>query len=42
VIDENLAEVLDRRLPQAPQDTEEIADEKFAYYVRAFGVNPRD
>lgn len=42
MIDESLAEVLDRRLPQVPQDAEEITDEKLAYYVRAFGVDPRD
>ena len=42
MIDENLAEVLDRRLPQVPQDAKEITDEKLAYYVRAFGVDPRD
>ena len=28
MIDENLAEVLDRRLPQVPQDTEETIDEE--------------
>jgi adenylate cyclase len=42
VIDEELADAVDRRLPQVAQDAEEITDERLAYYVRAFGVDPRD
>jgi adenylate cyclase len=42
VIDESLNQVLDRRLPHVPHDTEETADEELAFYARAFGVDPQD